>query len=40
LAWTISDLDGLDRPTRAEIDEAIQLRMGEGSGKSDWSGRQ
>jgi magnesium chelatase family protein len=39
LAWTISDLDGLDRPTRAEIDEAIQLRMGEGSGKSDWSGR-
>jgi magnesium chelatase family protein len=39
LAWTISDLDGRDRPTRAEIDEAIQLRMGEGSGKSDWSGR-
>jgi magnesium chelatase family protein len=40
LAWTISDLDGRDRPARAEIDEAIQLRMGEGSGKSDWSGRQ
>ncbi len=29
LAWTVSDLDGLDRPGRAEVDEAIQLRMGE-----------
>ncbi|HET6482919.1 MAG TPA: YifB family Mg chelatase-like AAA ATPase, partial [Actinoplanes sp.] len=30
LAWTISDLDGKDRPGRAEVNEAIQLRMGEG----------
>ncbi|MET0424203.1 MAG: YifB family Mg chelatase-like AAA ATPase [Actinoplanes sp.] len=29
LAWTISDLDGRERPGRAEVDEAIQLRMGE-----------
>ncbi|GAA0550349.1 YifB family Mg chelatase-like AAA ATPase [Paractinoplanes ferrugineus] len=29
LAWTIADLDGLDRPGRAEVTEAIQLRMGE-----------
>jgi magnesium chelatase family protein len=29
LAWTIADLDGLDRPSRAEVTEAIQLRMGE-----------
>jgi magnesium chelatase family protein len=29
LAWTIADLDGLDRPGRAEVGEAIQLRMGE-----------
>ncbi|MFC7275168.1 YifB family Mg chelatase-like AAA ATPase [Paractinoplanes rhizophilus] len=29
LAWTVADLDGRDRPGKAEIDEAIQLRMGE-----------
>jgi magnesium chelatase family protein len=29
LAWTISDLDGSERPTRPEVGEAIQLRMGE-----------
>ncbi|GIE93618.1 YifB family Mg chelatase-like AAA ATPase [Paractinoplanes rishiriensis] len=29
LAWTISDLDGKDRPGRAEVDEALQLRMGD-----------
>jgi magnesium chelatase family protein len=29
LAWTIADLDGRDRPGRAEVSEAIQLRMGE-----------
>jgi magnesium chelatase family protein len=29
LAWTIADLDGLGRPGRAEVTEAIQLRMGE-----------
>ncbi|MEU4241607.1 YifB family Mg chelatase-like AAA ATPase [Actinoplanes sp. NPDC026619] len=29
LAWTIADLDGRGRPGRAEITEAIQLRMGE-----------
>ncbi|GID25786.1 YifB family Mg chelatase-like AAA ATPase [Paractinoplanes brasiliensis] len=29
LAWTISDLDGRERPTRAEVNEAIQLRMGD-----------
>jgi magnesium chelatase family protein len=32
LAWTIADLDGRDRPARAEIDEAIQLRMGDSNG--------
>jgi magnesium chelatase family protein len=31
LAWTVSDLDGSDRPGRADVDEAIQLRMGENS---------
>jgi magnesium chelatase family protein len=29
LAWTIADLDGRDRPTRGDVDEAAQLRMGE-----------
>jgi magnesium chelatase family protein len=29
LAWTISDLDGRDRPGAADVDEAAQLRMGE-----------
>ena len=29
LAWTISDLDGLDRPGAAEVAEASQLRAGE-----------
>jgi magnesium chelatase family protein len=29
LAWTIADLDGRDRPGRDEVQEAIQLRMGE-----------
>jgi magnesium chelatase family protein len=29
LAWTISDLDGRERPGRGEVDEALQLRMGE-----------
>jgi magnesium chelatase family protein len=29
LAWTIADLDGCDRPARGEVEEAIQLRMGE-----------
>jgi magnesium chelatase family protein len=29
LAWTIADLDGLDRPTATEVNEAAQLRMGE-----------
>jgi magnesium chelatase family protein len=29
LAWTIADLDGCSRPGQPEIDEAIQLRMGE-----------
>ena len=28
LAWTVADLDGRDRPGRAEVGEAIQLRMG------------
>ena len=32
LAWTIGDLDGRDRPARAEVNEAIQLRMGESHG--------
>jgi magnesium chelatase family protein len=29
LAWTIGDIDGRERPGRAEVTEAIQLRMGE-----------
>ncbi|WP_433296946.1 YifB family Mg chelatase-like AAA ATPase [Actinoplanes sp. CA-030573] len=29
LGWTIADLDGREVPTRADIGEAIQLRMGE-----------
>jgi len=29
LAWTLADLDGKTRPGRPEVDEAIQLRMGE-----------
>jgi magnesium chelatase family protein len=29
LSWTIADLDGRDRPDRADVDEAAQLRMGE-----------
>jgi magnesium chelatase family protein len=29
LAWTIADLDGRDRPERADVDEAAALRMGE-----------
>jgi len=29
LAWTIADLDGQGQPGRAEVSEAIQLRMGE-----------
>ena len=29
LAWTLADLDGRSRPERADINEAIQLRMGE-----------
>jgi magnesium chelatase family protein len=29
LAWTVADLDGRDRPGKADVDEAAQLRMGE-----------
>jgi magnesium chelatase family protein len=29
VSWTINDLDGTDRPSRAQVDEAIELRMGE-----------
>jgi len=29
LAWTLADLGGRARPERADISEAIQLRMGE-----------
>jgi magnesium chelatase family protein len=29
LAWTIADLDGRDRPDNADVNEAVQLRMGE-----------
>jgi magnesium chelatase family protein len=32
LAWTIGDLDGRDRPGRGEVEEALQLRMGEHRG--------
>jgi magnesium chelatase family protein len=31
LAWTIADLDGRGRPDRGDVEEAIQLRTGEGS---------
>jgi magnesium chelatase family protein len=33
LAWSIADLDGRDRPGRADVDEAAQLRMGEAYGR-------
>jgi magnesium chelatase family protein len=33
LAWSIADLDGRDRPGRADVDEAAQLRMGEAHGR-------
>jgi magnesium chelatase family protein len=29
LAWTVADLDGRDRPDHADVDEAVELRMGE-----------
>ncbi|MEV4707663.1 YifB family Mg chelatase-like AAA ATPase [Actinoplanes sp. NPDC049316] len=29
LAWSIADLDGRDRPSGSDVDEAAQLRMGE-----------
>ena len=29
LAWTVSDLDGRDRPTAADVHEATQLRLGD-----------
>jgi magnesium chelatase family protein len=29
VAWTIADLDGRERPTGADVNEAAQLRMGE-----------
>ena len=29
LAWTIADLDGRDRPGGDDVDEAIQLRVGD-----------
>jgi magnesium chelatase family protein len=29
LAWSIADLDGRERPTRSDVHEAAQLRMGE-----------
>jgi magnesium chelatase family protein len=32
LAWTIGDLDGRERPRRNEVEEAIQLRMGDSGG--------
>jgi magnesium chelatase family protein len=35
LAWTISDIDGRDRPGRGEVDEALQLRMGEARGSGN-----
>lgn len=35
LAWTISDLDGRDRPGRGEVDEALQLRMGDSGGSGN-----
>jgi magnesium chelatase family protein len=35
LSWTIADLDGRDRPGAGEVDEAIQLRMGEARDRVD-----
>ncbi|HWH01591.1 MAG TPA: YifB family Mg chelatase-like AAA ATPase [Pilimelia sp.] len=29
LAWTIADLDGRDRPSAGDVDEAVELRSGE-----------
>ena len=33
LAWTVADLDGRDRPNEEDIQEAVQLRMGEAHGR-------
>jgi magnesium chelatase family protein len=35
LAWTIADLDGRDRPGREEVQEAIQMRMGDTHDRSE-----
>jgi magnesium chelatase family protein len=35
LSWTIADLDGRERPGRGEVEEAIQLRMGEARDRVD-----
>jgi magnesium chelatase family protein len=35
LAWSISDLDGRDRPTGPDVHEAAQLRMGEAHDRRD-----
>jgi magnesium chelatase family protein len=33
LAWTIADLDGRNRPDGPDVDEAVELRMGEAHGR-------
>jgi magnesium chelatase family protein len=33
LAWTVADLDGRDRPSEQDIQEAVQLRMGDAHGR-------
>jgi magnesium chelatase family protein len=35
LAWSIADLDGRDRPSGSDVDEAAQLRMGEAHDQRD-----
>ncbi|MEU7901967.1 YifB family Mg chelatase-like AAA ATPase [Actinoplanes sp. NPDC049118] len=35
LAWSIADLDGRERPSGADVDEAAQLRMGEAHDRTD-----
>jgi magnesium chelatase family protein len=35
LAWSIADLDGRERPSGSDVDEAAQLRMGEAHDRTD-----
>jgi magnesium chelatase family protein len=40
LAWTVADLDGRDRPGKTDVDEAVQLRMGDFHDLNGYAARQ